>query len=127
VDSAVVFDEAQVPKFIHEEVHSGARCANHLRQHLSRYFGEHLLRLVLLAIARQQQESPRQTFLTGVEKLIDQVLLDSYVSRRHVRDEAVRELVFLVEHANHLFFLNDEYSSRCVRTFQGMMMGRTRP
>jgi hypothetical protein len=31
---AVVLDEAQFPEFVHEEIDSGPRCANHLRQHL---------------------------------------------------------------------------------------------
>jgi hypothetical protein len=28
----VVFDEAKFSKFIHEEIHAGARCADHFRQ-----------------------------------------------------------------------------------------------
>jgi len=38
---------------------------------------KHLLRLVLRAIAREQQQSARQPFLAGVEELIDQVLFDA--------------------------------------------------
>ena len=53
---AVVLDEAQFPEFVHEEIDPGPRRANHLRQHLLRYFGKHLLRLALLAIASEQQE-----------------------------------------------------------------------
>src|SRR3981081_1924857 len=109
VDLAVVLDEAQFPEFVHEKIDPGPRCANHFRQHLLRYSGKHLLRLALRAIAREQQQSARQPFLAGVEELVDQVLLDSYVSRKHVSDEAVGELVFLVEHANHLVFLNDQH------------------
>jgi hypothetical protein len=48
VDLAVILDEAQFPEFVHEEIDPGARCANHLGQHLLRYFGKHLLRLVLV-------------------------------------------------------------------------------
>ena len=47
-DLAVVLDEASLPKFVHEKINSGPGCANHLRQHLLRYFGKHLLRLVLV-------------------------------------------------------------------------------
>jgi len=109
VDLAVVLDKAQFPEFVHEKIDAGPRCANHLRQHLLRNFGEHCLRLALCAIAREQQQSARQPFLTGVEELVDQVLLDSYVSRQHISDEAVGELVFRAERANHLGFLNDEH------------------
>jgi len=53
VDLTVVLDEPQIPELIHEIIDSGPRCANHFSQHLLRYFGNHLLRLVLRAIARQ--------------------------------------------------------------------------
>src|SRR5229473_3586795 len=109
VDLAVVLDKAQSPEFVHEKIDAGPRCANHLGQHLLRYFGKHLLRLASRAIAREQQQSARQPFLAGVEELVDQVLLDSHVSRKHISDETVGELVFLVERANHLIFLNDEH------------------
>jgi hypothetical protein len=45
-----------------------------------RYFGKHLLRLALLAKAREQQQSARQAFLGGVEELVYQVRLDADVS-----------------------------------------------
>ncbi len=115
MDLAVVLDEAQFPEFVHEKIDLGPRRANHLRQHLLRYFGQHLLRMALRAIAREQQERARQAFLGRVEELVYQVLLDSYVSRKHISDEAVGELVFLVERANHLDFLNDEHGGSCNR------------
>jgi hypothetical protein len=77
VDLAVVFDEAQFPEFVHEKIDPGPRCPNHLRQHHLRYFGEHLLRMALRAIAREQQQSTRQPFLAGVEELVDQILFDT--------------------------------------------------
>ena len=100
----VVSNEAEFPEFIHEEIDSGARCPDHFRQSLLRYCGKHLLRLVLLAVASEQQKSPSQPFLARIEKLIDQILLDSNVPRKHIRHEAVRERTFGMEHANHLFF-----------------------
>src|SRR5258706_9620329 len=115
VDLAVVLDEARFPEFVHEKIAPGPRRANHLRQHLLRYFGQHLLRMALRAIAREQQERARQAFLGRVEELVYQVLLDSYVSRKHISDEAVGELVFLAERADHLVFLNDEHGGRCNR------------
>ena len=38
-DLAIVLDEAQFPEFVHEKIDPGPRCADHLRQHLLRYFG----------------------------------------------------------------------------------------
>ena len=82
VDFAVVIvlDEAQFPEFVHEKIDAGPRCANHLRQHLLRYFGKHTLRMAWLAIAREEQQSARQPFLAGVKELVDQVLFDPNVS-----------------------------------------------
>ena len=54
--SAVVLDEAQLPEFVHEKIDPRACCADHLRQHLLRYFGKYLLRLVRRAITREQQQ-----------------------------------------------------------------------
>src|SRR6267154_2047480 len=115
VDLAVVLDEAQFPEFVHEKIDPGPRGANHLRQHLLRYFGKHLLRMASRAVVREQQQSARQPLLAGVEELVHQGLLDSSVSCQHVSDEAVGELVVLVENANHLVFLNDEHGGRCNR------------
>ena len=75
----VVLNEAEFPEFIHEKVDSGARCANHFRQHLLGNFGKHLFWLGFLAVPSEQQKSPRQPFLARIEKLIDQILLDSDV------------------------------------------------
>jgi len=40
---------------------------------------KHLFWLGFLAVPSEQQKSPRQSFLAGVKKLIDQILLDSDV------------------------------------------------
>ena len=58
------------------------------------------LRLSLLAEIRHQQEHPRQTLLARIEKLIDQVLLDSGVPRQQVRHEHLGKLRLVVEHAH---------------------------
>ena len=106
--SAIVMNEAKFPEFVHETTHVGARCANHFRQHLLRYFENHLLRLGFLTVASEQQKSAGQPFLAGVKKLIDQIRLDSDVPRKQIRHEAVGESMFSVEHANHLVFFNNE-------------------
>ena len=72
-------------------------------------FGDDLPRLVLLAVAREQQQRPRQPLLAGVEQLIDQVLLDADVPRQHVRDEAIGERVLLVQQPTICCFVNHEH------------------
>jgi hypothetical protein len=64
-------NEAEFSEFIHEHVNSGTCRTNHFCERFLRYFGKHLLRLVLLAIAGEQQQSPSQPFLNGVKELID--------------------------------------------------------
>ena len=104
----LILNEAQFSEFIHEKIDPGARCPDHFRQHLLRYLGKHFLRLVLLAIASEQKEGAGQPFLAGVKELIDQILLDSDVPRKHISHEAVGERTFSVENANHLLFFNKE-------------------
>src|SRR5450631_3902307 len=62
---AAVLDKTPFSEFIHEEIDPGPRCPNHLREHFLRNVGNHLLRLILFAVMRQQQQSPSQPFLTG--------------------------------------------------------------
>jgi hypothetical protein len=49
VETAIVLNEAQFLEFIHEEIDTGARGPDHFRQRLLRYFGNHFVRMVLLA------------------------------------------------------------------------------
>ena len=74
VEPAVVPDESQLSEFVHEEIHAGARCADHFGERLLRYFGEHLFGFVFPAIASKQQQSASQPLLAGIKKLIDQIL-----------------------------------------------------
>jgi hypothetical protein len=102
--STIVPNEPQFPEFIHEKVNARARCANHFRQHLLGYAEKHLLRWRFLPIASEQQKRPSQAFLAGIEKLIDQILLDSDVPRKNVGHEAVGEGMFCVKRAQHFVF-----------------------
>ena len=54
--TAVVFDETELPEFVHEKLIRGARRADHLRQRFLRYFGEYFLGLVFFAITVQAIE-----------------------------------------------------------------------
>jgi hypothetical protein len=121
VDFPVVLDEAQFPEFIHEKIHTRPRRANHLCQHLLGYLRKRFLRMTWRAVVCEQQQSARQALFAGIKELVDQVLFNSYVSREHVRDEAIGKPVLSVERPHHLVFLNDEHtgrrdSSRCGHT-----------
>src|SRR6202521_4617454 len=96
MEPAIVSNEAQFLEFIHEKIDPGARCPDHPRQHLLRYFGKHLFRVGLLAVPSEQQKSARQSFLARVKELINQILLNSDVPRKHISHEAIRERMFSV-------------------------------
>jgi len=112
VDFAVVFDETQFSEFVHEEIDARPRGADHLREHLLRNLGEDLLRMLPCAIPSEQEQSAGQPFFAGVEELVDQILLNPNISRKHIGDEPVGEFMLRVEHANHLPFLNAEHGRR---------------
>src|ERR1700674_3607975 len=90
METAIVSYEAQSLEFIHEKIDPGTRCPDHPRQHLLRYFGKHFFRVVSLAVPSEQKKSARQSFLARVKELIDQILLNSYVPRKHLPHEVVR-------------------------------------
>lgn len=75
VETAIVTYEAQLSEFGHEIVDPSARCANHFREHSLRYFWQHLLGFFLQAVPSELQKSTRQPFLTGIEEVVDQILL----------------------------------------------------
>jgi hypothetical protein len=86
-DAAVVIDQAQFSKFVHEKTHARPGRSDHLRKRLLADFCYDRLRPTFLAEIRQQQKSPRQTFLARIEELIDQVLLDTTVAGQEMRNE----------------------------------------
>jgi len=90
LDRAVVFDEPELPEFVHEEIDARTRGSHHTRQCLLRDFRQHTLRLILFPIPRQQQQRPRQSLFTRIEQLIDQILFHPDVMRQHIRDEMIR-------------------------------------
>ena len=87
VQAAVVFNEAQLPKLVHEETHPGPRRPDHLGQGFLTDSGHDGLMLPVFAEAGQQQQNPRQPFLAGIEELIYQVLLDPNISGQQKRHE----------------------------------------
>ena len=86
---AVILDKAQLPEFIHEIIHSRARGTDHSGQRLLGHSGKHRDGLVIHAITGQQQKRARQPLFAGVEKLIDQILLESDVPCQHESNKAV--------------------------------------
>ena len=87
LQTAVVFNEAQLPKLVHEETNPGSCRPDHFGQGFLTDPGHDGLMLPVFAEAGQQQENPRQPLLTRIEKLINQVLFDPNVPGQQVGHE----------------------------------------
>src|ERR1035437_7214918 len=85
--AAVVVDEAQFAGLVPEEVDSGARRADDLRQHFLTHLRHHRLRFAGLPEVRQQQKHTRQPLLTGVEELVHQILFNTNVTGEQIVQE----------------------------------------
>jgi hypothetical protein len=70
----VVFDKAQFPKFVHEEIHAAPGRFDHLRKCFLADFCYDWLRPTFLAKIRQKQKDPCQPLLARIKQLINQIL-----------------------------------------------------
>ncbi len=78
---AVIFDKSQFFEAIHKEANSGSGCANHLRLNFLADLWNHCLGLAFFAKQGEQQQNPRQSLFAGIEKLIDQVSVPTFLKR----------------------------------------------
>jgi hypothetical protein len=108
LQTTVVVNEAELSEFVHEEVHSGAGGANHLRQSLLAQLWDDGFGLIFFSETGQYQKRSGQTFLAGIEKLINQVCLRAVVTIDHISYKEIRQLVLLVQRGQHRFLLNSQ-------------------
>ena len=80
--------------------HAAPRGADHFCERLLTYVRYVRLWLTILAEVRREEEDTRQTLLAGIKELVDQVLLNSGVSRQQVRYEHLGEFRLVVKHAS---------------------------
>ena len=71
LEMAVVVNEAQFTKLVHELANTGPRGADHLCERLLTDLRNDRLGSAFLAKISQQEKSARQALLTRIEKLID--------------------------------------------------------
>jgi hypothetical protein len=67
----VIVNETQFPKPVHEKVDSRASCAHHFCQLLLTDLGNRNFGLSVFAEVRKQQENASESFLAGIEKLVN--------------------------------------------------------
>ena len=85
--AAAVIDKAELLELVHEMADPRPGGADHLGQMVLIDSGEYGFGFSFLAEMSQQQENTGQAFLAGIEKLIDEILLVSYVAGKQMRDE----------------------------------------
>ena len=112
LQAAVVVDEAELPKLVHEEVDTRAGRADHLGQELLRHARKGAVRRLGFTVTREQQKRACKPLLAGVEELVDQILFDSDVPRQHVSQETIRERGPGLEVSHHLLLLDGHDGAR---------------
>jgi len=113
LQAAVVLDESELPKLVHEEVHARTRRAHHLGKRFLRHSRERPMGGFGLTVARQQQQRAGQALLARVEQLIDEVFFDADISRQHVTQKTIRESRLSMKLAHHFRFLDHSASDSC--------------
>jgi hypothetical protein len=100
---AVVADQSQFPKLVHEEINARPGRANHFgERHRSRNWYRFR---TAIAVIGQQHKSPCQSHLAGIEQLVHQVRLNSGGAGQKMVEEIVRKLCLVVEKVRQLFLL----------------------
>jgi hypothetical protein len=97
---AVVFDQAQLPKFVHENIHARPGRSNQPGKRLLIDLYGYRFQAKVVAIISQQQESTRQPHLAGIEQLVDQVRFNSSGPCQKMSEKVVGKLLVLVKQAN---------------------------
>src|ERR1700733_3533712 len=94
---AVVVDEPQFAKLVHEVAHARSGCSNHLGEYFLTDLCNDWLRPTFIAEICQQQQKPRQPFFGRVEELINQVFLNTVFPCQDMRHKHLRERWFVLK------------------------------
>ena len=107
--SEFVIDESRLLEPLHEETNARPCGAHHFCQRLLTDPGNRNFGLSVFAEVRQQEENTSQSFLTGIEKLINQILFVSDVPDQQIGHEHVGKYSFAVNHVHHGFLADSHY------------------
>src|ERR1035441_7529870 len=80
LDAAVVVNESESAKAVHEEANARTGSADHLRQGLLGDGRNELCRFSRLAVIGHQKEEPCEALFAGVEELINKICLGSHAA-----------------------------------------------
>ena len=88
--SAVVFNETQLPEFVHKGVDPRTSCADHLCQRFLADIGNfRLFPDPVLPEPSKYKKNAGQSLLAGIEKLVDQIFLIADVPRQQMPYEQI--------------------------------------
>jgi hypothetical protein len=113
--AAVIIDESQLAKFIHEGAYARPRGADNLGECFLADFCYDRFRFPFLAKVSHQEEHPRQTLFARIEELVDQIFLDASVPSQQLRYESLGKLRFVAEHAHDRHFVEPRDDAFCHR------------
>src|ERR1700674_265107 len=97
---AIVADEPQLTKFVHETVDAGPGSADHLGERLLADLRYDRFRRPLLAKICKDQKEARQALFARVEKMVDEIRFHSNVAGQQTRGEQLGKLLLVVNQAN---------------------------
>ena len=106
VKRATVFNEAKLSELIHKKVDVRACRADHRGQGRLRY-SRKFVQLAPTPLPGEQQKRAGQSPLAALRNLVDEILLESNIARKQIRQEAVGERMVGVERSDHLVSFND--------------------
>ena len=109
---AIVIDESQLAKSVHEKTHARPRGADHLRQRFLADFRQDRFWHAFFAEIRQKEKGSSKPLLAGVEQLIDKVGLDTTVAGQQMGDKQFGEGRLRVNYADNFGLRHS-----CDRTF----------
>ena len=102
---AVVFDQTQLTKFIHENIHARPSRSNQRRKRFLVHLYWYRFLTDVVAIIGQQQKSSRQPHLAGIEQLVDQVRFNSGGPSQKMGEKIVGKLLVLVKEPDYGLWL----------------------
>jgi len=112
-NAPVEADIAELFEATQEEADAGPGGAHHLSKRLVRDFRNEGIRFAGLAKVRHQEQRPRQPPFAGVEELIHQIRLGSYAPDEDELHEEIRELMIVMQGAEHARALDLENNADC--------------
>ncbi len=105
-DAAVVLDEAELAKAVHEEADAGAGGADHFGEGFLGDGGDEGFGLAGFAEFGHEEEGAGEAFFAGVEELVDEVGLGLHAAGEQEAEEGVGEGGVVVEGLDHLIAID---------------------